>query len=88
MAQRAPEVLGPGSTEGEILRKRDLTIIEGARTLTLSAVRSLARAQPVGQRCRGIGAGAAPIRKLGSLLANMCLIPDVDKVRLGGILSR
>ena len=55
MAQRAPGVLGPGSTEGEILRKRDLTIIEGAGTLTLGPVRSLARAQPVGQRCPGRG---------------------------------
>jgi hypothetical protein len=87
LARIAPGVLGPGSTEGEILRKRDLTIIEGARTLTLSAVWSLARAQPAGQRCRGHRGWGRSDPEMGSLLASMCLIPDVDKVRVGGILS-
>jgi len=72
LAHGAPGVLGPGSTEGDILQKRDLTIIEGTGTLTLAAVRSLARAQPVGQRCRPIVAGGSDV-EVGSLLGTYAI---------------
>jgi hypothetical protein len=77
LAQYAPGVLGPGSTEGEILRKRDLTIDEGAGTLTLGPVRSLVRAPPVGQRCRGRG-NSEP--EVGSRSTSMCVIHCGDSI--------
>lgn len=51
-ARPTPLVLGPVSTEGDILRKRVLTIFEGTGTLTLEPPWSVARARWKGQRRR------------------------------------